>query len=112
MKAFRQRHLSLSIKTPESVLHPAASRAQNFITTNYTQRLIKHAMANISTAYIRYIEFSITCYPMDSGLLITFTGKLFIYQYMYRISHICANKYMPNYLSIYLYSPSEIFLIC
>lgn len=63
MKSFRQHNHSLSIKTPESALHPAASRAQNFITTNYIQRLIKHAMANISTAYIRYITFSITLLP-------------------------------------------------
>lgn len=60
MKAFRQHNLSLSIKTPESALHTVASRAQNFITTNYIQRLIKHAIANISTAYI---AFSVTLLP-------------------------------------------------
>jgi len=47
---------------------------------------------------------------MDSGLLITFTVKLFIYKYsLTNLSNflyiwteclICANKYMPNYLYV------------
>lgn len=89
VKVFRQLHLSLCIKTPESALQPAAPRAQNFITTHYTQRLIKRAMANISTAYISSTAFSLPMqlhYLMDIGLLITFTGELFIYQYIQMIT--------------------------